>query len=226
MKIFKGIFSNKNNGIHRYEPRFRRARIWSNIELKKIAPKFSGDIINISGWADEDKEGRTYKEYFTNARKYEVSNLGGGSQKGKKLNLKKSLNIDLNKPLDMKFYQKFDVVFTHTVLEHVFDIFTAVKNLCNLSSDVIITVVPFIQPVHTANDSKLKFLDYWRFTPHCLNTLFKKKGFSTIYISGTPLKYTSLYYIHVCSKNPEKWKKIFPDRINLNSLPNGSTFYK
>ena len=69
------------------DPKYRRARIWSNKELKKIAPKFSGDVINVSGWVDEDKEGKIYREYFVNANTYTISNLGGGAQKGKKLSI-------------------------------------------------------------------------------------------------------------------------------------------
>ena len=209
------------------DPKYRRARIWSNKELKKIAPKFSGDVINVSGWVDEDKEGKIYREYFVNANTYTISNLGGGAQKGKKLSIDDSIDIDLNKPINTQLHQKFDVVFTHTVLEHVFNIFTAIENLCMLSRDVIITVVPFIQLVHVVDDDKLgSFLDYWRFTPYCLDALFKQHGFSTIYISGTNLKSTSLYYIHICSKNPHKWKEVFPDEINFEKLPKGDMLYE
>lgn len=35
----------------------KNARIWSNKEMKKIAEIFEGDIINISGEFDNDKQG-------------------------------------------------------------------------------------------------------------------------------------------------------------------------
>ena len=37
--------------------KFRVPRIWSNKELKKFASLFSGEIINVSGWMDNDKQG-------------------------------------------------------------------------------------------------------------------------------------------------------------------------
>ena len=38
----------------------RIPRIWSNKILKRISHNFDGDIINISGWKDDDKEGNNY----------------------------------------------------------------------------------------------------------------------------------------------------------------------
>ena len=42
------------------------ARPWSNKELRYVL-QFLPDIksvINVSGWKDQDKEGRTYRSYF------------------------------------------------------------------------------------------------------------------------------------------------------------------
>lgn len=206
-----------------YEPRFRRARIWSNIELRKIAPYFTGDLINVSGWADEDKAGDTYQNYFVNATTYIVSNKEGGSQSGKKLYLPDSIAIDLDKPLSDEHVQAYDCVFNHTVLEHVFNTFQAVENLCKMSRDVIISVVPFIQVIHT---SPPDYLDYWRFTPYCLEKLFNQHGFKTIYASGSNLPGTSLYYVWVVSKNPNNWAKVFGGSHNISELPNGDFVYK
>ena len=46
----------------------RIPRIWSNKILKRISNNFDGDIINISGWKDDDKEGNSYSEYFINSK--------------------------------------------------------------------------------------------------------------------------------------------------------------
>lgn len=224
MKAFN--FNNqryKKRDLSKYDPKFRRARIWSNIELKKITPIFTGDVINVSGWADEDKEGKTYKEYFKRARSYTISNLGGGAQKGKEKTLKDSIDIDLNQPLDSKYHQKFDVVFNHTVLEHVFNIFKAVENLCSLSRDIIITVVPFMQLVHLEPEEN--YLDYWRFTPYCLDSLFSIHNYKTLLIKGLNIEKTSVYYLHICSKKPKKWIKQFPHEIDFKNLPKGENFY-
>ena len=54
--------------------KFRLPRIWSNNELKKIAPLFEGDVVNVSGWQDKDKEGDEYKNYFKNKKSYTITN--------------------------------------------------------------------------------------------------------------------------------------------------------
>jgi len=209
--------------LFRYEPKFRRARVWSNIELKKIAPYFKGAIINLSGWADEDKTGGTYREYFVNASNYYISNKEGGAQKGKKLRLSDSLAIDLEFPVSKEHIQAYDCDFVHTVLEHVFNIFQAVENLCQMSRDAIICVVPFVQIIHQSSD----YTDYWRFTPDALERLFNQHGFKTVYACGGPnLEATSLYYLWVVSKKPGKWGKIFGASPQLSELPDGEYIYK
>lgn len=68
---FRGIF----NKISFFKDRkFKEPRVWSNQELKKFGFIFQGDIVNISGWKDMDKEGNRYKEYFKNAKSYQISN--------------------------------------------------------------------------------------------------------------------------------------------------------
>lgn len=210
-------------GLYRYEPRYQRARAWSNRELKKIAPYFTGDVINVSGWADEDKAGGTYREYFINARSYRISNQEGGAQQGKKLRLEDSIAIDLEHPISPEHLQAYDCVFVHTVLEHVFNLFQAVENLCQMSRDAIICVVPFIQVIHRSPE----YSDYWRFTPYALERMFLQHGFSTVYgIGGPDLDSTSLYYIWVVSRNPEKWADVFGPPPELSELPPGDHIYK
>ena len=55
--------------------KFRLPRIWSNKILREFAPLFKGKIINISGWEDKDKQGSFYKDYFSNADSYFISNF-------------------------------------------------------------------------------------------------------------------------------------------------------
>ena len=210
-------------GLYRYDARFRRARVWSNRELKEIAPYFTGDIINVSGWADEDKTGGTYRRYFVNARSYSISNKEGGAQQGKNLRLEDSIVIDLEYPLPGKYAGAYDCVFTHTVLEHVFNFFPAVENICKMSRDTIICVVPFVQMIHKSPD----YLDYWRFTPYALERLFNQHGFSMVYASGGPdFDSTSLLYVWVVSRNPEKWANVFGSPPEINELPSGERIYK
>lgn len=192
--------------------RFKIPRIWSNGELKKIAHLFSGDVLNASGWKDIDKEGKTYQEYFTNASRYCISNhpsLPKGYQQKDN-----ELLIDLEKKLPPDLQDKFSVVLNHTVLEHVYDFQTAAQNLCAMSKDIIITVVPFMQQMHGFYDEG-GYGDFWRFTPVSLQKIFEHYGFKTIYVSYNDHENASVYIFHVCSKFPEKWKDEMP-----KSLPN------
>ena len=126
--------------------RFRAARIWSNQVLRKIAPQFDGDVINVSGWHDEDKEDGRYRDYFINARSYAVTNYGG--YRGNIADGDLSLDLEANLTPDMLACA--DVIYNHTTLEHVFDVLKAVSNLCEMTRDVVIVVVPAFQEEHAS----------------------------------------------------------------------------
>ena len=61
----------------RVDSQFRIARIWSNREIKRLAPLFTGDVINVSAWDDRDKEARHYNDYFSKASRYYYTNYKG-----------------------------------------------------------------------------------------------------------------------------------------------------
>jgi hypothetical protein len=178
---------------------FRLPRIWSNRELRRLAPLFSGDVINVSAWRDEDKEGDHYRRYFSAAAHYYTSNylpVAGGGEAA-------DFVLDIEQPLAAELCSRFDVVFNHTTLEHVFDVFTGVENLCQMSRDVVIVVVPFIQRVHT----EPSFSDYWRFTPHALAQLFRRQGLSVVYFSSTPVSGASVYHLCVAVRDEPRWRQ-------------------
>ncbi len=179
--------------------KFRRARIWSNQQLKKIAPLFTGDIINVSGWKDYDKRGCFYKDYFINSGSYKISNYKGDSGFQGGLD---EIYLDLEEDLNEENINKFDIVFNHTTLEHIFEVKKAFKNLCLLSRDIVIVVVPFLQEMHPGES----FKDYWRFTPFNIKKMFDKNGLELIYIDANNNSRESVYIFAVGSKNPEKWK--------------------
>jgi hypothetical protein len=104
--------------------------------------------------------------------------------------------------LNKKLKGKFDVVFNHTTLEHIYDVKTAFSNLCLLSKDVVIIVVPFLQQMHA------KYGDYWRFTPLAVKNLFKENKFELLYLSYNNNRHCSVYLFAIASKKPKKWKKI------------------
>ena len=179
----------------------RDARIWSNRELHKFAPFCQGSVINVSGWEDKDKEGRTYGEYFSGADSYTVSNYEGwrGS------NTQSDLIIDLEEPPAQDLVGAFDVVFNHTTLEHIFDIHLAFRILCDLSKDLVIIVVPFVQHLHGPEDG-----DFWRPSPYALRRMFARNNMEILYESAGPENKPLRYLFYVASKNPGKWTGTFP----------------
>ncbi len=191
-------------------PTAQPIRIWSNKELKKISKFFGGDIINLSGWEDKDKEGGFYKNYFKNVKSYTVSNYTPSHAD----NPMTEIVLDLEAPLPKKLVRKFDVVLSHTNLEHIFDIFTAFKNHCDLSRDVVIVIVPFIQQQHETAE----FKDYWRPTPSALRELFKRNGFTTIYEAFNDEPNTVNYLLFAGSRNPKKWEKVLPKYTELYQI--------
>lgn len=182
-----------------------KARQWSNAELRRWAGECKGRVINVSAWLDDDKEGGKYRSYFTSCESYVISNLQQG-EKGSSSD-QEEIPLDLTKTLPPELRNRFDVVFNHTTLEHIYDVNTASRVLCDLSRDLVIVVVPFVQEVHWIDNS---FLDYWRFTPFAIDRLFSDNGVKLIYWATNENPVWSQYLFAVGSKNPEKWKNVFP----------------
>lgn len=173
------------------------ARNWSNRELKWLAPLFGGDVVNVSGWEDRDKQGSFYEKYFTTAKSYSRTNYSGthGYQKQPG-----EIPLDLTADLPAELHGRFDVAYNHTVLEHIFDVNKAFANLCALSRDVVIVVVPFSQVQHESDS----YGDFWRFTPTCLRKLFQVNGLSVIYESESPDTDAAIYLLFIASRFPER----------------------
>ncbi len=189
-----------------------RPRNFSNAILRKYAAFFVGSIINVSGWKDGDGEGGVYKEYFINATDYSISNVGGQHKGlGAAPTGYREYEIDLLKDLPKELERKFDVVFNHTTLEHVYDFTKAFNNLCALSKDVVILVVPVMQQIHHTED----FGDYWRPTTMVLARLFKDNGLEPLVIACNEQPFAPIYCFAIASRNPEKYANLFPERINF-----------
>ena len=182
---------------------YRLARRWSNIELARLAPLFTGDVVNVSAWDDRDKEGGHYRDYFRKAESYTLTNYGGkcGFQ-----GVDNEYYLDLTKAVPEYMHRRFDVAFNHTTLEHIFDIKKAFFNLCELSNDVVIVVVPFVQVQHDFEEWK----DYWRLTPTCLHRLFGENGLAVIYEAESPYKNSAVYLLTVGSRYPDRWEDRLP----------------
>ena len=190
---------------------FRIARQWSNRELKRIAPLMKGDVVNVSGWRDEDKEGGHYRDYFPGAASYTITNFGGfrGFQGGGG-----EIALDLTAPLPSELNAAFDVVYNHTTLEHIFEVRTAFKNLCMMSRDIVIVVVPFAQVQHEHEN----ILDFWRFTPTCLRYLFKENGTEVVYESANDHRNAATYIVMAGAKKPQNWRGVLPEFTPLSEV--------
>ena len=174
-----------------------RPRNWSNAELRKFAPLFDGDVINVSGWRDEDKTGGHYRDYFTAATSYCVSNYRGESGV---TGAAGEVFVDLEADLPQELARRYQVVFNHTTLEHVFDIRKAIANICALSHDTVILVTPFLQQVHYIEGS---FGDWWRPTPMCVERLLEQQGFHVVYQSSNDNPWYIVYIVTVACRDPD-----------------------
>jgi hypothetical protein len=187
----------------------RLARRWSNAELRKFAGWFPGDIVNVSGWRDEDKSGAHYADYFTQKASYTVTNYkreARGVQGGAG-----EVFLDLEAPLDRALEGRFDVVFNHTVLEHVYAFQTAFTHLCAMSRDLVIIVVPWLQPYHG------DYGDYWRFSPLAVQKMYEANGLSPLYLSFNEDAFASVYVFAIGTKHPERWRARFPAPLGIKN---------
>ena len=181
---------------------FRVARVWSNTELRKFSPHVFGRVINVSAANDEDKEGGHYADYFGKADSYVISNFALGSDRGYR-ERPGELLIDLEGQVPTGLQRHFNTVFNHTTLEHVFDVRTAFSNLCALTNDLLLLVVPCAQAQHDAQD----FADYWRFMPTGMRRLFGENGLTVIYEAANNHRNAATYLFFAGSRQPERWVK-------------------
>jgi len=195
------------------ERRFRKARIWSNTEMARLAPFFEGDIVNVSGWDDRDKEGRRYRDYFTKASSYSITNYAG--ERGFQGETGE-IPLDLEKPLAPELEKRFDVVFNHTTLEHVFDVVSAFNNMCAMAKEAVIVIVPFAQVEHWSDS----YGDYWRISGQALERLFKNAGYTMIYCSANDDADGAVYVLGIGVRNPDVWQGRLPEATYKRPLAN------
>jgi hypothetical protein len=166
---------------------------------------FSGDIVNVSAGDNTDKEGSTYSNYFPNCENFFTTNYNPGSFRGYEGREKEFL-VDLERELNPDLLGRFEIVFNHTTLEHIYHVHKAFENLAKMTKDVLIVVVPFAQVEHYSDG----FCDHWRLTPQGVRRLMKENGLSVIYESESPQKNAAIYLFFVGSRNPSKWHDKLP----------------
>lgn len=203
------------------ERKFRLPRLWSNGELRRIGSLVEGSVVNVSGWKDSDKEGGLYRDYFPRAASYTLTNFGGyrGFQ-----GTDSEIFLDLTARLPDDLRGRFDVVFNHTTLEHIFEVDAAFTALCEMSRDLVILVVPFSQVQHESGN----VLDYWRFTPTALREMFRRRGFEPVYESANDHRNAGIYLFFVAAKEPERWRSKMPPFRPSNAVGGkiGASFFE
>lgn len=193
---------------------FRVPRAWSNRELRRIGGLFDGDVVNVSAWRDEDKEGGHYRDYFPRARNYALTNYKPEARGFQ--GAPDEIFCDLEKPLDPALVGRFDVVFNHTVLEHVYEVQTAFRNLVALSRDVVIVVVPFLQTYHS------DYGDFWRFTPLAIERMYRANGMEMLSCTFNENVMSAVYLFAIGSKHADRWRAHFASRdSSLHSAATG-----
>jgi hypothetical protein len=167
--------------------RAQEPRIWSNREIERVAAGITGDVVHVSAWLDEDKEGRRYRDYFQQARSYTTTNVGGQRGEGGD----DDVHLDLSGPLPPHLEQAFDLVFNHTTLEHVAAVDVALDNLFRMARGEVLVVVPFMQVEHWECPS---FGDYWRLTEHGLVAACLQRGFEVLSLTSNHNPVWPIYY--------------------------------
>lgn len=181
---------------------FRLPRIWSNNQLRHLAPLCRGSVVNVSAGDDVDKQGATYREYFTAADEYHTTNWAGGSYRGFG-ERDDEIPLDLTAELPAELIGRYDVALNHTTLEHIFEVRTAMTNLCRMTRDAVIVVVPFAQVQH----ENAGYQDFWRFTPTCLRAMFAAEGLRMVYEAANNDFNAGTYVCAVASRHPDRWSE-------------------
>ena len=183
-------------------------RAFSNRILRQHLRHLGGDIVNVSGWEDRDKEGGFYRQYYGWLNRYVITNIGGESGMPAEIPEDvESVYLDLEQPVPAELIGQFDVVFSHTVLEHVYTTQQALENLALLSRDVVVTVIPFSQGVHYTSS----FSDYVRLSPFYLKRFFEERGFTVLLSTCNDQPFFPIYLVFVATLCPEKHVESFSD---------------
>jgi hypothetical protein len=196
------------------DPVHRLPRLWSNEQIAAVGELFDGDVVNVSAWQDSDKNGRNYRSYFPRARSYTLTNFE--SDKRGFQGAPGEIFLDLEKPLPAELHRRFDAVFNHTTLEHVYEFRRAFANLCELSRDAVIVVVPWLQTAHST------YGDYWRFSPMAIARLFDENGLHTARLRWNGDKNASVYVFAVGVRDPATWRGVF----EFGHAPNEPRFFE
>lgn len=110
--------------------------------------------------------------------------------------------LDLQSQPPEELAERFDLVFNHTTLEHIFDIHQAFHTMASMSRDAMLVIVPFVQHLHGPEDG-----DFWRPSPYAMRRLHENANLTVIREAAGPKGGKIRYLSYFSTKNPERWKE-------------------
>jgi Methyltransferase domain len=137
-----------------------RGRIESNAWLRQAAAGISGDVLSIGSRDDRDGEGGFYRNYFSSAKSYTTSDIGGAVD----------LCLDVRR-METIVDGRYACVFCSGVLEHVDDFRAGLEELTRIlaKGGTLLLGLPFRQAIHDAP------CDFWRFTKYAIDYMLKDR---------------------------------------------------
>lgn len=129
------------------------ARAEGNAVLREWCLAARGRVLSVGSATDQDKEGRRYRDYFLNAASYTTSDYSSDAPCDLHLDIRAMREVEDG---------TYDAVFCHSVLEHVDDLWSALRECARVlaSGGTYLVGVPFRYGIHRAPN------DYWRFTEY------------------------------------------------------------
>lgn len=157
------------------------SRAEGNAILRDWCGQVVGRVLSVGSGADIDREGGHYRDYFRLATTYETSDVKPGC----------GLVIDVQAMAGVRD-QAYDAIFCHSVLEHVPDPWSAVREMTRALAPggLLLLGVPFNYKIHRAPT------DYWRFTEYGVRLLLEHGGLSVVHLVGVdgPSNHAALYW--------------------------------
>ena len=150
-------------------PKLTDARRISNTWIRDNAKNISGRVLSIGSGSDQDNEGSRYRLYFECADSYETSDISPTAHVDLKLDVRNMVSVA---------DETYDCVFCGGLLEHVDDIFAAMREINRVMKcgGVLLLGMPFGYRIHRAPQ------DFWRVTYHGLRYLFEVHRFRVLCI--------------------------------------------
>jgi SAM-dependent methyltransferase len=132
-------------------------RAWSDAAARRIATTAGGlTVLEIgSGRQDLGQNAYSLRDAFPDVREFVQSDVN--PEFGHRV-------VDIT---DMSIDEEFDLILCMYVLEHVYDVFSAVDNMRRAlrPGGRLVIAVPHVYPYHDEP------IDFWRFTEHSLQRL-------------------------------------------------------